>query len=639
MYIRTCAAVLGTVLAFAGEAIAGGAHLEKRDLNSFVRSEKAVALDGILANLGPDGALDHNASAGVVIASPSTVYPNYLYTWTRDSALTLKTLVDEFIGGNQALQSHIDDYITAQAILQTVSNPSGSLSTGQGLGEPKYYVNITRFNGAWGRPQRDGPALRAITLMNYINYLAKSTQFNAAVTTVWPIVINDLNYVGQYWNQTGFDLWEEVSGSSFFTIQNQWRALVQGSQVAKTLNQTCDSCDSQAPEVLCFLQSFWNGQYVVSNINTETERSGHDTNSILGPIAIFDLDGDCNGADFQPCNSKTLSNLKGLTDSFRGIYAINSGVKNGSAVAIGRYPEDIYYEGNPWFLCTLAVAELLYDAIGQWEVQASLTIDSLSLPFFQDIYPDATSGTFQAGSSGSTFDSIVSAVSTYADGFVSIVQTYLPANNSISEQYSRENGTSLSAYDLTWSFASFVTMAERRAGYFPAPWGSRSGAPAPSTCSGTSAVGTYAPATAAGAPNASDSCTVNVLFRVNATTYFGENIYMFGNDSALGNFNVANADALNPGNYTSERPLWYLYIDLPADETVSYNYVRQEGDGSFLYETVNRTFAVPECGTPQGTAAQEDAWTGPTGTTSSGSSSSGSAFGTASAGASSSATR
>jgi hypothetical protein len=28
--------------------------------------------------------------------------------------------------------------------------------------------------------------------------------------TIWPIILNDLKYVGQYWNETGYDLWEEV---------------------------------------------------------------------------------------------------------------------------------------------------------------------------------------------------------------------------------------------------------------------------------------------------------------------------------------------------------------------------------------------------------------------------------------------
>jgi glucoamylase len=86
-------------------------------------------------------------------------------------------LIDEFIFGNRSLQPVIDDYIHAQAVLQTVSNPSGPfLPQGVGLGEPKFLVDGARFNGAWGRPQRDGPALRAVALMTYSNWLIKKGQ-------------------------------------------------------------------------------------------------------------------------------------------------------------------------------------------------------------------------------------------------------------------------------------------------------------------------------------------------------------------------------------------------------------------------------------------------------------------------------
>lgn len=68
-------------------------------------------------------------------------------------------LVDTFIADNSGLQTEIQNYISAQASLQTVSDPSGGLSTG-GLGEPKYNVDETAFTGDWCRPQRDGPALR-----------------------------------------------------------------------------------------------------------------------------------------------------------------------------------------------------------------------------------------------------------------------------------------------------------------------------------------------------------------------------------------------------------------------------------------------------------------------------------------------
>lgn len=97
------------------------------------------------------------------------------YTWTRDSALTLKVLIDLFRNGNLGLQTIIEEYVNAQAYLQTVSNPSGDLSSGAGLAEPKFNVDMSAFTGSWGRPQRDGPALRAIALIDFGNWLLVRT--------------------------------------------------------------------------------------------------------------------------------------------------------------------------------------------------------------------------------------------------------------------------------------------------------------------------------------------------------------------------------------------------------------------------------------------------------------------------------
>lgn len=261
----------------------------------------------------------------------------------------MKMIVDEFIFGNTGLQPKIEEYIHAQAVLQTVSNPSGTfLPAGLGLGEPKYLVDGSRFNGAWGRPQRDGPALRAIALMTYSNWLIKNGKSKDVKNRIWPIIANDLSYVGQYWNETGFDLWEEVLGSSFFTIQNQHRALVEGAQLASGLGVKCTGCDQQA-EILCFLQnSFWNGKYIVSNINVNNGRTGLDGNSILGPIAVFDINAYCDSPTLQPCHSRSLANFKVLIDTFREAYTINHGIPLGKGVAVGRYTEDTYMGGNPW---------------------------------------------------------------------------------------------------------------------------------------------------------------------------------------------------------------------------------------------------------------------------------------------------
>lgn len=89
-----------------------------------------------------------------MIASPNTVNPNYLYSWIRDSSLVFKVITDMVtLGQDDSLRLHIDNFFTAEAALQQVSNPSGLVSTG-GLGEPKFNINGTAFVGPWGRPQR-----------------------------------------------------------------------------------------------------------------------------------------------------------------------------------------------------------------------------------------------------------------------------------------------------------------------------------------------------------------------------------------------------------------------------------------------------------------------------------------------------
>jgi glucoamylase len=535
------------------------------------------------------------------------------YTWTRDSALTLKMIVDEFIFGNKALQPEIEKYIKAQAVLQTVSNPSGTfLPDGLGLGEPKYLADGARFNGAWGRPQRDGPALRAITLISYSNRLIEHGGFARAQKVIWPIISNDLSYVGQYWNQTGFDLWEEVLGSSFFTVQNQHRALVQGAKLARDLRVTCTGCD-QAPEVLGFLQSFWNGKYIVSNINQNNGRTGIDGNSILSAISAFDIDAYCDSPTFQPCNSKSLANFKVLIDTMRATYAINSGIPVGQGVAVGRYAEDVYMGGNPWYLITTAAAEFLYDVVAQLRARHNVIVDEISLPFYKELYPSIKIGQLNSGNANSPFSHLMDAITAYADSFVAVAQKYTPASGALAEQFNRTNGTPMSARDLTWSYAAFVTMSQRRAGQYPATWGTRQAAPAPAKCAGTSAKGVYVPALAAGAPNVTSYCQVAVTFDVNATTYFGENIYVTGNTDDLGNYEAANSLPLGAGGYTSDRPLWSLTAYLTAGQTINYQYVRQENcDQAYIYETVNRTLTVPACG---GTAiTTNDAWVGAVGT-------------------------
>ena len=212
---------------------------------------------------------------------------------------------------------------------------------------------------------------------------------------------------------------------------------MEGSTFASQVGSSCSYCDSQAPQVLCFLQSFWTGSYILANFGGG--RSGKDVNTLLGSIQTFDPEAGCDDTTFQPCSARALANHKVVTDSFREIYPVNSAIAAGKAVSVGRYPEDSYYNGNPWYLCTLAAAEQLYDAIYTWKRIGSLTITSTSLGFFQDLYSSATTGTYP--SSSDTYASILSAVEAYADGYFSIVVccTFYQLLTTSIDSYSRNN--------------------------------------------------------------------------------------------------------------------------------------------------------------------------------------------------------
>ncbi|OJA17768.1 hypothetical protein AZE42_04858 [Rhizopogon vesiculosus] len=561
--------------------ICASVFAQSSTVDSYVSTESPIAKAGVLANIGANGVKSSGAYSGVVIASPSTTNPNYLYTWVRDSSLVFKTLIDQYTSGQDTtLHSLVDDFVSAEANIQQVINPSGTVSTG-GLGEPKFYINETAFTGSWGRPQRDGPALRSIAMITYANWLIANNNESYVADSLWPTIKLDLDYVMNNWNETTFDLWEEVDSSSFFTSAVQHRALRQGSALATATGQTSvvSGYNAQAEDILCFLQSFWSPSPGFMTANTGGGRSGKDSNTVLTSIHTFDVNAGCDATTFQPCSDIALSNLKVYVDSFREIYDINTGIPASEAVATGRYPEDVYQGGNPWYLTTFAVAEQLYDALIVWNNEGSLTVTDVSFPFFQQFEQNITLGTYS--SSTSTYSTLTTAIKDFADGFVAVAAKYTPSDGGLAEQYSRTNGTPVSAVDLTWSYASALTVFNARAGKAPASWGAAS-------------------LTVSSACSTSEAATVPVVFNVNVTTTLGQNIYLTGSVGALTDWSTTDAILMSSADY----PIWSTAVTLLANTDVQYKYIIVD-NGDITWESdPNNEFTTPT----SGITTRNDVW-------------------------------
>ncbi|KAI9034999.1 putative glucoamylase/glucan 1,4-alpha-glucosidase [Aspergillus affinis] len=595
-------------------------------LDSWLARQIPYALDGVLNNLGADGAKSIGASPGSVVASPSKANPDCaspralglglsltcldFYTWTRDAALTVRCLIDIAIATDDAtVHAAVQQYVSFQARLQSVSNPSGRLDSG-GLGEPKFHVDGSAFTGDWGRPQRDGPALRAVTLITYANWLIGHNHTSVA-ETIWPIIRNDLSYVSEYWNSTTFDLWEETLGSSFFTTSVQYSSLILGSTLATRLNTSCPNCVSQAPQTLCFLQSFWSpdNSHIITNHNAPF-RSGKDVNSILATIHTFDpLAPDCSDLTFQPCSPRALANHKAVADAFRHLYPINWKIPVNQPIALGRYPEDVYMGGQPWYLTTLAAAEHLYRAVGQWKRFGEVTVTDVSLGFFRDVYDAGIKvDVYRRGDEvGSVYEGILRAVMHYADEYLRIVQKYTPPNGALSEQFSRHDGLPISARDLTWSYAALLTATRARqdasssSSAALSPTLSPNPTPSiPSTCLPSSAPGPYTnPPVNQTIPFPSPpSCKsptldptpqpIAIRFNILAPTYLGEYIYLAGSLPALGSWAVDKALEMRADEYSGDVPLWYIIVEEGLLGGVEYEYKffrrGEEGTGGVVWE-------------------------------------------------------
>lgn len=412
--------------------ISTNAYAAVRSPLAWLNSEAQIAGSKILQNTGRS-----DTAPGVVIASPSKLRPDYYYHWIRDAALTMDVVVTlEERAQDQSvvrvLDKRVRDYISF-----SIQNQNANSITG--LGEPKFYVDGRPYELAWGRPQNDGPALRAITLIHYAKLLIKSgrgQEVAALYDSKYPSrtpIKKDLEYVSNHWRESSFDLWEEVLGDHFYTRMVQRKALMQGADFARSMGDqgASDWYIRQAQQITASLESYWNANlgYIQTTLNWKAgvnyKTSNLDVATVLGV-----LHGTARDGFYDYSDQRVANNLSAIIKTFSGKYEINN-TNSIPGYAIGRYPEDQYdgdnfQGGNPWVLATLAVAETYYE----------LAARVAQSPGFQNY----ASQFMQAG-----------------DAFVARVQVHANPDGSLSEQISKKNGYMTSAVDLTWNYAAVFT--------------------------------------------------------------------------------------------------------------------------------------------------------------------------------------
>lgn len=457
-------------------------NISRDDFHSWLVQQQTISVDQIFDNICQDSTKEEmQCVPGVVFASPSKKNPDYYYHWIRDGAITINTLVNNHLNEEFDRTLHVIlQYVNASKELQHTANPSGDLDDPKlrYLGEPKWHVNNSVFEDVWGRPQNDGPALRSISLINFLNKIHDMDDGNTKHDWIFSdVVLLDLKFILLNWNSTSFDLWEEVNAYHFFTSMVQLKALNMGKAYLEKHHSNGSKIYSDISSCIEKIENFINDGtsgfvdntkgYIVETPSIIDERSGLDIAVILASVMTHDdekLDNEAKPFIFDVDNPLILNHLNELIDEMSILYPINHDrLGTNMGVALGRYPEDIYdglglSEGNPWFLSTLASSELIFKLIFKTHIaKEPLIIDPTKIKFWTKIisFENLNDSQIMIPYGSLAFNQTMSAVFNYADSFLSKINEHVSDQGSMSEQFNKYHGYMQGADDLTWSYGTF----------------------------------------------------------------------------------------------------------------------------------------------------------------------------------------
>jgi glucoamylase len=283
---------------------------------------------------------------GMIIASPSSD-PPYVFHWIRDSSLVMKAIIDMYFErktGKYFLL--IINYLENEFKIQ-------KLNTLGGLGEPKININCTPYNDPWGRPQNDGPALRGLNMIKLFSYF-NSHYSNINTNLIKSILMNDLDYLIENYNKTCFDLWEEIQGWHFYTRLVQFKFFKEFLKLNKEFNlvnsEKSNIINTIINDIKSGLSHHKSNDLIISSFDNKGDIIRWDDASII--LGLCHVDYDSEIIELFGLNS-FINVCKNLIQIFNEKY-------NDSKNLIGRYKNDKYYDGQAWFICSLAVCQFYY---------------------------------------------------------------------------------------------------------------------------------------------------------------------------------------------------------------------------------------------------------------------------------------
>jgi glucoamylase len=392
---------------------------------------------------------------GSVVASPVLAAydpdPDYFFHWYRDSAVVidaLRQLFEDGSAGPDAL-AQFSDFVHFSLSLQHLDGRSlaasdawrtkvapdfkkflrtdADLARAHGeavAAETRVNPDGTLDISSWPRPQNDGPALRALTLLRW----SRSARFDPPLSTAVSALLRaDLAFTQQHWRDACFDIWEEEQGLHYYTLGIAAAALDAGADWLQQHGKGAQAraAATEAETIRRSLDGYWldDQGYYRSRTLASGRRSAKELDIAVILATLHGAGAGTVHTVHDPRMHATLARLEALFDA---AYPINHNRPPSRAPAMGRYAGDVYYSGGAYYFSTLAAAEFCFRA-------------AVGVAAGREL--------LERG-----------------DAFLETVRSFTPPSGDLSEQFDQKTGAQTSARQLAWSYAAFIScIAARRA--------------------------------------------------------------------------------------------------------------------------------------------------------------------------------
>ena len=417
----------------------GAAWLERRRRGAARSLRSAVSATGLVGTRDAFGWTVRPAP-GSILASPRRASwnpePDYFHHWVRDAAIALGAWPHAMAAADpaergwwrRAFADHVRFSLavtdpgrrgpernpltaTTRADHRRFLRPDAELRALAGsdwLGEPRFAADGGPDLERWGRPQDDGPALRASACLRVVEALPELHD-----EAVERLVERDLDHIARVAGRRAIGPWEDgPERRCGFALIAQWDALDRGARWRGSRDLA-----AAADHVMASIERTADPREPAWRESVEAPAGRLDAATVLAILHADRAEGPL--AAGAP---RTLGTVAGLERRFAGLYPINRGR---AVPAMGRWPEDDFFGGNPWFPVTLGCAELHYRLAA-------------------------------AGAEGAE------GAFAKAEAWMALVEEVAPEGDAMPEQFDRTTGEPRSCLGLTWSAAAFLGAAAAR---------------------------------------------------------------------------------------------------------------------------------------------------------------------------------